>query len=104
MARTTKPAEEPKPEEADAAPSEETAPVLPGEGRTPEEAGAAATADGSKVPEDTEPKKGTATEAVVYGRNDAVVRTYSLEVHGKDFQSLAEEFVSSRAGLRVEIQ
>lgn len=44
-----------------------------------------------------------ATQALVK-RGAFTVRTYSLDVHGKDFAKLADEFVSHTLGTTVELK
>ncbi len=46
--------------------------------------------------------KDTKASADVYDMHGNFVRTYSKEVHGKDFMSLAEQFVAKKAGFVIK--
>lgn len=51
----------------------------------------------------TTKKKDDKKKNAVVKEGNRVVRTYSKDIHGKDFKKLAEEYVSSRENLEIEV-
>lgn len=45
----------------------------------------------------------TATSASVYAHNGGHVRTYTREIHGDDFESLAKDMATQHPGSRIEV-
>lgn len=53
----------------------------------------------------TEPKvaeKVSKTEVSIYDENKNFVRTYSKELHGDDFEVLAQQFISDRPNYSIK--
>lgn len=57
--------------------------------------------EATKESEEEEPTRADKTEAKaweVYGKNQELIRTYSLEVHGADAPKLAKQFAENVGG------
>lgn len=49
-----------------------------------------------------EPSK-TPTVAAVYSKSNQVIREYTREVHGDEFEALAKQFADQHVGSRIEV-